>query len=556
MIGFVTATACGAATAETLAARWTDEVGTYPVADLASAWTECEALVCFLAVGATVRLIAPLLADKQTDPAVVCVDEARRFAVPVVGGHHGGNALAERIAETLDATAVITTATDGAGIPGLDTLDWPHEGEVAAVSRALLDGGPVALWTDGQTWPLPAFPAEVAATRPASGPAILVTDRTGVPRPIPSVVLRPPSLMIGVGASRGVSANEVLALIRTTLDDAGLSPESIHALATVDAKAGETGLLEAAEALGVALTPYPAEVLAEVAVPNPSEVVRAAVGAPSVAEAAALVGGHDLLVAKCKSAMATVAIARRRPRGRLAIVGIGPGDRELLTPRARDELRRSSAVVGLDQYVSQVADLLRPGTRILASGLGCEQERAESAVDLARRGHAVALIGSGDAGIYAMASPALEAADDSFDVIATPGVTAMLAAAALLGAPLGHDHAAISLSDLHTPWEIIERRVAAAAVGDFVVAFYNPRSRGREWQLAKSLAILAAHRPAGTPVGVVSDATRPGQAVVLTTLADVDPNTVGMTSLVLVGASSSRIVAGRFVTPRGYTWRQ
>jgi cobalt-precorrin 5A hydrolase / precorrin-3B C17-methyltransferase len=203
-----------------------------------------------------------------------------------------------------------------------------------------------------------------------------------------------------------------------------------------------------------------------------------------------------------------------------------------------------------------VADVLRPGTRVLASGLGSEQERAESAVALARSGHAVALIGSGDAGIYAMASPALDAADDSFDVEAVPGVTAMLAAAALLGAPLGHDHAAVSLSDLHTPWEIIERRVTAAAEGDFVVAFYNPRSKGREWQLAKSLAILAAHRPAGTPVGIVSDATRPAQQVVLTTLADVDPTTVGMTSLVIVGAASSRVVAGRFVTPRGYTWRQ
>ena len=133
----------------------------------------------------------------------------------------------------------------------------------------------------------------------------------------------------------------------------------------------------------------------------------------------------------------------------------------------------------------------------------------------------------------------------------------MLAAAALLGAPLGHDHAAISLSDLHTPWEVIERRVTAAAEGDFVVAFYNPRSRGREWQLAKSLAILAAHRPAGTPVGIVSDATRPGRACACSRRWPTSTRpTVGMTSLVIVGAASSRVVAGRFVTPRGYTWRQ
>ena len=340
------------------------------------------------------------------------------------------------------------------------------------------------------------------------------------------------------------------------ISGAHLSLGSVHALATVDAKADEAGLFEAAETLGVPFVTHPAGELATVAVPNPSAAAQQAVGTPSVAEAAALIGGQELLVPKRKSAMATVAVSRRPPRGRLAIIGIGPGDRELLTPQARTRLRRCSVVVGLDQYVAQVADVLRPGTRVLATGLGSEQERAESAVALARSGHAVALIGSGDAGIYAMASPALEAADDSFDVEAASGVTAMLAAAALLGAPLGHDHAAISLSDLHTPWEIIERRVTAAAEGDFVVAFYNPRSKGREWQLAKSLAILAAHRPAGTPVGIVSDATRPAQQVVLTTLADVDPTTVGMTSLVIVGAASSRVVAGRFVTPRGYTWRQ
>ena len=556
MIGLITTTAAGRVAATRLGAHWPD-TRSYAIADLETAWRDCDALVCFLAVGAAVRLIAPLLGDKTTDPAVVCVDEAGRFAVSVVGGHHGGNELAQRVAEALDASPVVTTATDAAGIPGLDTLGWAHEGDVAAVSRALLDGEPVALWQDGQrAWPLPALPVDPVTALPHAGPAILVTDRTDLELPAPSVVLRPPSLTIGVGASRGVAASEALDLIRRALEDAHLSAASIHALATVDAKADEAGLLEAAETLGVALTAYAAEELAHVAVPNPSAAVQDAVGTPSVAEAAALIDGQELLVPKRKSAMATVAVSRRRPRGRLAVIGIGPGDRELLTPQARAQLRRCSVVVGLDQYVTQVADVLRPGTRVLATGLGSEQERAESAVALARGGHAVALIGSGDAGIYAMASPALEAADESFDVVAAPGVTAMLAAAALLGAPLGHDHAAISLSDLHTPWEIIERRVTAAAEGDFVVAFYNPRSRGREWQLAKSLAILGAHRPPGTPVGIVSDATRPGQRVVLTTLADVDPTTVGMTSLVIVGAASSRVVAGRFVTPRGYTWRQ
>jgi cobalt-precorrin 5A hydrolase/precorrin-3B C17-methyltransferase len=133
-------------------------------------------------------------------------------------------------------------------------------------------------------------------------------------------------------------------------------------------------------------------------------------------------------------------------------------------------------------------------------------------------------------------------------------VTANLAAAALLGAPLGHDHALISLSDLHTPWEAIERRVRAAAEGDLVVTFYNPRSRDRGWQLPKALALLAEHRPPTTPVGVVRNASRPGQRVTLGTLADLDVDAVDMLSVVVVGSTNSRVVAGRMVTPRGYRW--
>jgi cobalt-precorrin 5A hydrolase/precorrin-3B C17-methyltransferase len=275
-----------------------------------------------------------------------------------------------------------------------------------------------------------------------------------------------------------------------------------------------------------------------------------------VAEAAALTFGDELVVAKRKSAMATVALARIRPRGRLVLVGLGPGDRDLVTPRAINELRRASVVVGLDRYLDQINDVLRPGTRVLRSGLGDEEERASSAVAEARKGHAVALVGSGDAGVYAMASPALAIAGTDIDVTGVPGVTAGLAAAALLGAPLGHDHVVLSLSDLHTPWEIIERRIRAAAAGDFVVIFYNPRSKDRDWQLGSALEILAGHRDPGTPVGVVHDAFRPGQWVLITTLAEADPAVADMTSVVIVGSASTQIIAGRMVTPRGYRWQR
>lgn len=617
MIGLIAVTAAGRAAAARLTAGWPGETRSYhgPAArSLPQAWTECDGMVCFLAAGAVIRLIAPLLDSKHADPAVVCVDEATRFAVPLTGGHAGGgNALAARVAEVLGAEAVITTASDAAGLPGLDDLGWPAEGAIAAVTRALLDGIPVTLHSD-ETWPLPPLPVkpvwqgvagDSAADKGAAGKdgpgrsgagtplpggtavtgngpdgiadpggyRILVTDRV-VAADGRTVVLRPPSLVIGVGASKNVGSAEVLGLIDETLGWAGLSPASVTALATVDAKAAEPGLVAAAAQRGWPLITYPAARLAAVPVPNPGEAALAAVGTPSVAEAAALASADVLAVQKRKSAMATVAIGRIRPRGRLAVIGLGPGARDLLPPRAVAELRRASVVVGLDQYVDQVRDLLRPGTHVLASGLGAEEERAAAAVAQARLGHAVALVGSGDAGVYAMASPALAyigggAADSEtavggagpaggnggIEVVVVPGITASLAAAALLGAPLGHDHAVISLSDLHTPWEVIERRVRAAAEADYVTVFYNPRSKGRPWQLGAAIAVLAGHRPAQTPAAIVRNASRQGQRVILTTIAEFDPHAVDMLSLVVIGASSTRVVAGRMVTPRGYAWQ-
>ncbi|KUO07095.1 precorrin-3B C(17)-methyltransferase [Streptomyces sp. DSM 15324] len=560
MIGLISATAAGAAARDRLAAAWPDRTRVYdgPVGDaVRRAFAECEQLVCFLATGAVVRLVAPLLGDKAADPGVVCVDEGGRFAVPLLGGHAGGaNALALEVAESLGAQPVVTTATDAVGLPGLDTLGLPVEGEVAAVTRALLDGEPVALETE-VAWPLPPLPCTGSSA--VGGYTVRVTDRAVEPG-AREVLLRPPTLVVGVGASRGAPAEEVLEVIEGALREAGLSRRSVASLATVDAKAEEPGILEAAARLGVPVVTYSAGELASVPVPNPSDAPLAAVGTPSVAEAAALREGGELLVPKRKSggspAMATCAVVRRPGRGRLAVVGLGPGARDLLTPRAKDELRRASVLVGLDQYVDQIRDLLRPGTRILESGLGAEEERARTAVAEARRGHAVALIGSGDAGVYAMASPALAEASADIDVVGVPGVTAALAAAALLGAPLGHDHVSISLSDLHTPWEVIERRVRAAAEADLVVTFYNPRSRGRDWQLPKALAILAEHRRPGTPVGVVRNASRPDGTARVTTLAGLDPATVDMMTVVTVGNTATRTVAGRMVTPRGYRWQE
>lgn len=245
--------------------------------------------------------------------------------------------------------------------------------------------------------------------------------------------------------------------------------------------------------------------------------------------------------------------------GTLYVVGIGPGAEDLVTPRARAALARADVIVGYVLYVDLVRAWL-PEARYQASPIGSETERAQESLRLASELDRVALVCSGDAGVYGLAGLAheLRAAIDwgdhsppSIDVI--PGVTAATAAAALLGAPLGHDFAAVSLSDLLTPWDAIVRRLEAVAAADFVLALYNPASRTRRRQLAEARAILLRYRSPETPVGIVTDASRAGQRMAVTDLANLLAHEVGMLSIVIVGNSQTRVLDGRMVTPRGYS---
>jgi cobalt-precorrin 5A hydrolase/precorrin-3B C17-methyltransferase len=569
MIGLFAVTAAGRRAAAELAKGLDAVLIDGPVGPaLRRSWPDLDAAVFFLATGATVRLIAPLLADKATDPGVVCVDEGRRFAVALTGGHGGGaNALAERVAELLGCTPVVTTASDSTGSTPLDEvvalLDATVDGDLAACGVALLDGTPTRL-LNPLGFPLPALPT----TDDDPQWTIRIDDRLAESTP-DTLRLIPPTLVVGIGSARGVSSDAVKTALSRLETEHGFDLRAVRAFATVDRKADEQGITDAVADWAFwqwqaepVLHIYPADVLAKVDVPNPSAIVNATLGTPSVAEAAALTAARELangapvelVVPKIKSDNVTVAAARIRPRGRLAVIGLGPGAADLRTPRAEAELRRASVVVGLDSYVDQVRELIRPGTEIRASGLGDEEARASEAVELAAAGRAVALIGSGDAGVYAMASPALERCPAEVEVVGVPGVTAALAAAALLGAPLGHDHAVISLSDLHTPWPAIERRIKAAADGDFVVCFYNPRSAERHWQLRAALDLLAEHRPADTPVGAVRQASRTGQRAWCQPLNEFAVTDVDMLTTVVVGSSQTRMVGGRMVTPRGYAW--
>ncbi len=233
------------------------------------------------------------------------------------------------------------------------------------------------------------------------------------------------------------------------------------------------------------------------------------------------------------------------------MVGLGPGDRDLLAPAALEAIRIADVVVGYKTYLDLIEDLLKD-KEVVSSGMRREIDRSKTAIELAQQGKIVAVVSSGDPGVYGMAGIVLEMAKDIVEVEVVPGVTAATAAAAALGAPLMHDFAVISLSDLLTPWVKIMTRLEAAGLGDFVVVLYNPKSKGRQTHIETAREILLWHKDPETPVGIVRCAKRGKEEVVITTLKDMLKEEIDMLTTVIIGNSQTKIENGKMVTPRGY----
>ena len=241
--------------------------------------------------------------------------------------------------------------------------------------------------------------------------------------------------------------------------------------------------------------------------------------------------------------------------GKIIIAGFGPGSKEDITPAVTEAIRHADAVVGYKYYFQFILPLVSPGCMCIDTGMKKERERAEQAFELAEQGKNVVVISSGDAGIYGMSPLVYEMKrqrHSDVEISLLPGISAFQKAASLLGAPIGHDMCILSLSDLMTPWDVIEKRIKAAAAGDFVTAVYNPKSHGRYWQLYRLQEIFLGLRAPETPVGYVRQAGRPEQEVKVTTLADFDPEDVDMFTVILIGNSQSYLYEGKIITPRGY----
>ncbi len=570
-----------AALAERLAAA-TDggQIQGPATADLAAAFREGRPIVAIAATGIVVRLLAPLLADKRQEPPVLVVDEAGRFVVPLLGGHRGANALAERLAASIGARAIVTTAGDSRFGVALDDppagFRLAHPDSAKPFMAALLEGASCRLVDPG------GLAGWLTASRlPFADPAGLTIEVTQKRRDAAPnhLTYHPQTLALGVGCERHASAEELEALVMTTLAEAGLAPEAVACVVSLDLKAAEPALHALSHALDVPARFFDRDALAAETprLATPSAVVEAEIGIPGVAEAAALAAAGPagrLLVTKRKSQRCTVAVAIApapidpaivgRAQGRLTVLGFGPGDAASRTPAVSDALRNADLVIGYGLYLDLVADLTSHA-ECRRYPLGEERERCIAAIAAAVAGRDVALVCSGDPGIYAMAALVMEVLDKTSDgaaeriaVTILPGVSALQVAAARAGAPLGHDFAVVSLSDLLTPMAVIEQRLRAAAEGDFALALYNPVSQRRRTALATARTILLDHRPADTPVIIARNLGREAEAVTTTTLEALTVDQVDMLSIVLIGSGQSHSFArvdGRTwtYTPRGYS---
>jgi len=536
------------------------------------AFSEGTPIIGICATGILIRILAPLLNDKFNEAPVIVISSDGENIVPLLGAHHGANELAQELADILLAKIIKTSASDRRFTR---SLDEPPRGYVLAdanlaknAMKKVLAGEKVLLNGEADWLSEAGYELNVQGEVEITISEEIANKNT--------LTYHPKTLIIGVGAERNAPTNELIGLVENTLKTHNLSPLSIAAIASIDVKADEKAINELATHFNVPLRLFTADSLAREQVPNPSKIVKAEVGTSSVAEASAIKAG-ELIVEKQKSKRTTCAIGKAAlpidienfgvARGILHIVGIGPGEHEQRTISAIGALKNSSDWVAYGFYLDLIADLKRAQTEHRFP-LGDEEKRVRHALELAAKGKEVALICSGDGQIYAMASLVFELLDASgkraisknakrVEIISHAGISALQMASNRVGAILGHDFCAISLSDLLTPKKNIIERLEGAAKADFVTAFYNPRSKTRTDLLDRAKEIFLEHRPPTTPVIIARSLGRKDEAIKIVELKDFNPCEVDMMSIVLFGSTNSKSFMrgdGRAVayTPRGY----
>jgi len=545
-------------------------------------WKKNYKLIFIGSVGAVVRLISPFVKSKENDPAVLVMDSKAKNIVSLLGGHiSGGDLLTIELASDLNASAIFTGDSSSEKRIPLDCFGegwgWQRGGNISdwrklMISQSRGETNNVFQSKGSKLW---------HSLKACSNYSFLEEKDDILSEKIDLYIgqenrnicsWHPPSIIIGIGCIRNTDEKMIQRAIRESFSKNGLSILSIAGIATIDKKNDEIALLNISKKNEWPIYFFSSIELSKVNVPNPSNVVMNEMGTPSVAEAAAILRGSDSgrLIQEKQIYSAredefggvTIALVEvEKPfaphKGELHLVGSGPGELEMLTSDSRRALTRCVAWLGYTPYLNYLDSIRRHDQVRIDSKLTFEKDRCQKALDLAKEGVRVALISSGDSGIYGMAGLALELwldepVESRPSLQVHPGISSFQMAAAKLGAPFMHDFCAISLSDLLTPWEQIEKRIKSAAIGDFVLAIFNPQSIKRDWQLQKAVDLLLEFRKPSTPVAIARQLGRPQENIEIYTLESLPFHQVDMLTILVVGNSQSMVKNNKFITPRGY----
>ncbi|MEG4203588.1 precorrin-3B C(17)-methyltransferase [Microcoleus sp. Pol7_A1] len=521
-------------------------------------------IIAICAAGIIIRTLAPLLSDKRAEPPVLAVAEDGSAVVPLLGGLHGVNHLAREIAAVLGVQPAITTTGD---IRFRTALLSPPQGyylanpeDAKTFISNLLAGAKVRLegaasWLSESNLPI----------APDARSTIRVTEKAVLPAP-DCLVYHPKIAAVALANLSNIQPEIAVSCVRELLAKTNLAAAAIAGFFALKDEMGNPALEAIAHFFKVPVRFFNQSQLVELNSIEFIENQAAQIALTAAGANSQLIEYDRTLALNCAIALAAQPFDARAigiSRGKLAIVGTGPGGASWMSPEVKEILREATDWVGYKFYID-LAGTLREGQKRHDSDNREEIDRARFALDLAASGKSVAVVSSGDPGIFAMAAAVFEAIDfdakpewQGIDIRVAPGISAMQAAAAAIGAPLGHDFCVISLSDILKPWEVIEQRISAAAIADFAIAFYNPISKQRIWQLSRAIEILLQIRDPKTPVVLGRNLGRPGQSVRVCTLGEFQPQDADMRTLVIVGSSQTRIIPRKYgdvwvYTPRRY----
>ncbi len=547
-------------------------------------WTELDLIIFIGSIGASIRLINPLLTTKDKDPGVIVIDNQCSRIVPLIGSHQSNTQnIAFQISNLFGGQIIETNNSNDQNFLNLDSFGnqwgWKRSGKIQNWSKLVIkqannqeifckQSSGNNLWKTSESGKFinQIHEKETEKTDSTFHVSIFENHKT---------TWHPPVLWIGIGCERNTSKELIANSLNDFLKSGNFSHHAIAGFATIDIKKDEKGILELAEENNLPIKFFTKEDLSKIIVPNPSSIVQKEIGTSSVAEASCLLAAgkkskllkekrifKDKEFPRSKSGAVTIALAESKNQyyptnGEIHIIGSGPGDISFLTNNSRKALSRCTVWIGYKMYLDLIQPLKRSDQVLIESKLTEEKERCRKAIRMAEEGIKVALISSGESGFYGMAGLLLELLQKIkseyrpyYEV--HPGISSVQLAAAVSGAPLMNDFCSISLSDKLTPWSLIEKRIEGALLGDFVIALFNPQSIERNWQLKSAIDLCLKSRQGDTPVLIARQVGRENQSKKFFTLNTIPLYDVDMLSIIIIGNSQTTLIDEIFLTPRGY----